>query len=141
MQAIYSQAVQDRRKQLVIALAGFQVLDVIGNAIPRQFVKRHLDHLGVPEYLRPMLPVIKLSSSAGLLLGLKLPRLGAFTAASLVAYYTAAARFHVLSGDHPVLAAPAVAMGGVAAVMLFDVYLPAAQGRAFDGVSPNGVYA
>ena len=32
-------------------------------------------------------------------------------------------------------------MGGVAAVMLFDVYLPAAQGRAFDGVSPNGVYA
>lgn len=119
----------ERSRQLAVALAGFQVLDVIGNAIPRQFVKQHLDHLGVPEYLRPMLPVIKLSSSAGLLLGLKLPRLGVLTAASLVAYYTAAMRFHQLSGDHVVLAMPAAGLVGVAAVMLFDVYVPAIERR------------
>jgi hypothetical protein len=118
-----------RARQLVLAVAGFQVLDAVGNAIPRQFVKRHLDHLGVPTYLRPLLPVIKLSSSAGLVIGLKLPRLGAVTSAALVAYYAAAARFHVLSGDHPVLAAPAAGMCGVAAVMLFDVYTPAIERR------------
>jgi hypothetical protein len=119
--------VHGRPRQLAVALAGFQVLDVIGNAIPRQFVKQHLDHLGVPEYLRPMLPVIKLSSSAGLVVGLRLPRLGALTSAALIAYYVAAARFHVLSGDHPVLAAPAAGLCGVAAVLLFDVYLPAIE--------------
>jgi hypothetical protein len=116
-----------RGRQLALAVAGFQVLDAIGNAIPRQFVKRHLDHLGVPEYLRPLLPVIKLSSSAGLLVGLKAPRLGALTSAALIAYYAAAARFHLLSGDHVVLAMPAAGMCGVAAVMLFDGYVAAIE--------------
>jgi len=124
----------ERKRQLALAVAGFQILDTIANAIPRKFVKRHLDHLGVPEYLRPLLPVIKLSSSAGLVLGLKLPRLGAVTAGSLVAYYTAAARFHMLSGDHPILAAPAAELGAAAAFLLFRLYLP-----ALEGASPRGV--
>lgn len=115
----------------MVALAAFQVVDVVGNAIPRQFVKRHLDHLGVPEYLRPLLPVIKLSSSAGLLLGLRFPRLGAVTAASLVAYYTAAMRFHQLSGDHVVLAMPAAGFAGISAYLLFNLYA--------EGCAPSGV--
>jgi len=107
--------VPDRIERLVVGLAAFQVLDALAGLIPRRFVTAHLDHLGVPNYLRPALPVIKLTTSAGLLLGLKMPRIGAATSAALVAYYAAAARFHLLSGDHPVLAVPAALCGAGAA--------------------------
>jgi hypothetical protein len=117
--------VSDRQRKLVVALAAFQVLDVVGNAVPRRFVAAHLDHLGVPQALRPMLSVMKLSSSAGLLAGLRFRRLGVLTSGALVAYYAAAARFHTLSGDHPALAAPAAGMCGVSAYALFNIYLPA----------------
>ena len=123
-----------RKRQLAFAVAGYQVLDTIGNAIPRQFVKRHLDHLGVPEYLRPLLPIIKLSGSAGLVIGLKVPRLGALTAGCLVAYYAAAAQFHVASGDHPIMAVPAAELGAAAAFLLFNLYLP-----TLESDSPIGV--
>ena len=115
----------DRRRQLAAGLAVFQVLDAIVNAIPSRYVEAHLDHLGVPHRLRPALPVIKVTSSAGLLIGLRIPRLGALTAAGLVAYYAAAARFHLLADDHPVLAAPAAICGGIAAASLGNLYLPA----------------
>src|SRR5438445_9050963 len=108
----------DRTRQLAVGLALFQVLDAIANAIPRRYVAAHLDHLGVPYPLRPALPVIKLTSSAGLLIGLEMPRLGALTSAALVAYYAAAARFHLLADDHPVLAMPAAACGAAAAATL-----------------------
>ena len=107
----------DRTRQLVVGLAAFQVLDAAAGEIPRKYVKAHLDHLGVPEYLRPFFLPIKVSTAAGLVLGLERPRLGAVVAASLVAYYSAAARFHLLAGDHPVLAAPAAACGAAAAVI------------------------
>lgn len=123
--------VSDRPKQLAVGLAIFQVADAVANAIPRRYVKAHLDHLRVPRNLRPALPVIKVTSTLGLLLGLKMPRLGAITAASLIAYYAAAARFHLLAHDHPVLAAPAAACGAIAAIALVDLYLPAiAQDRS-----------
>jgi hypothetical protein len=60
-----------------------------------------------------------------LLLGIKRPRVGAVTAAALVAYYTAAVRYHVLAGDNLLLAAPAAACGVIAATALVDFYLPA----------------
>jgi hypothetical protein len=108
----------DRTRQLALRLAAFQVLDAVANEIPRRYVKAHLDHLGVPEYLRPALTPIKLTTAAGLVLGLDRPRLSAVVSASLVAYYTAAARFHLLAGDHPALAAPAALCGACAAVIL-----------------------
>ena len=117
--------VPDRSKRLAVGLAIFQVVDAVANAIPRRYVEAHLDHLGVPRNLRPALPVIKVTSTVGLLLGLEIPRLGAVTAASLIAYYAAAAGFHLLAHDHPVLAAPAAACGAIAAIALVDLYLPA----------------
>jgi hypothetical protein len=72
-----------------------------------------------------VLPVIKVTSTFGLLVGLRMPRLGAVTSASLVSYYAAAARFHLLADDHPLLAAPAAACGASAAMALSNLYLPA----------------
>ncbi len=113
------------KSRLAVGLAAFQVLDAIANELPRRYVSVHLDHLGVPEVIRRVLPVIKVSSSAGLLLGIGRPRLGAMTAAALVSYYAAAVRFHLLAGDHPVLAAPAAACGVTAALALVTLYMPA----------------
>jgi hypothetical protein len=117
--------VPDRTKRLAVGLAAFQVVDAAANEIPRRYVATHLDHLGVPARIRPLLPFIKVTSSAGLLLGIKRPRVGAVTAAALVAYYAAAVRVHLLAGDHPLLAAPAALCGATAAITLVDWYLPA----------------
>src|SRR5437588_5742713 len=113
------QQVSPRTRQLVLGLALVQLLDVVGGElVPRRYVDAHLDHLGVPTYLRPVLGVIKGTASLGLLAGLRWPRLGAVTSAALVSYYSAAARFHLLAGDHPALAAPAGALGIGAAMAL-----------------------
>jgi hypothetical protein len=118
--------VQDRTKGLALGLAASQLVDAIANElVPRRYVKAHLDHLGVPERLQSGLPVIKVASSVGLLLGTKLPRLGVMTSAGLVAYYAAAVGFHVLAHDHPVVSVPAAIFGASAAVALVSVYLPA----------------
>ena len=77
--------------------------------------------------LRPALGLIKVAGSAGLVAGLKWPRVGAMTSAALVAYYAAAVRFHLLAGDHPAFASPAAALGTIAAVLLAELYLPAAE--------------
>ena len=116
----------ERTERLAIWLAAAQVVDAIGNSIPRRYVEAHLDHLGVPDRLRPALPVIKVTTAGGLLVGLKLPRLGALTSAALVAYYAAAVRFHMLSDDHPVLWIPAALFGAGAGATLTKLYLPAA---------------
>jgi hypothetical protein len=115
----------DRYKQVAVGLAAVQVVDTIGNAIlPRRCMKAHLDHLRVPHAMQPVLPVIKLATSAGLLVGLEMPRLGVLTSAALVGYYAAAAGFHMGAGDHPVFAAPAAVLAAGAAVALVAVYLP-----------------
>ena len=110
----------DRTKQIALRLAAVQVLDAIGNEIPRKFVRAHLDHLGVPPRLRPLLSPIKVGTAAALVAGVERPRLRRLTAAGLVAYYAAAARFHLLAGDHPVIAVPAVFCGAAAAIILLD---------------------
>jgi len=123
-------------RRSVFALAAMQVLDAAAaELVPRRYVEAHLDHLGVPTYLRPALGVIKLTTSIGLVAGLKWPRLGALTSAALVSYYAAAARFHMLAGDHPALAVPAGAFGAGAAVLLTTFFIPAAEGHAVAKVS------
>jgi hypothetical protein len=115
----------DWPRRLAVALAALQLADAIGNAlVPRRCLSSHLDHLGVPHRLRPALPVIKVAGSAGLVVGIKLPRLGAATAAGLVGYYAAAVAFHIRAGDHPVVWLPAIAFGATAATSLATFYAP-----------------
>ena len=119
----------DWPKHLAVGLAAAQLADAIGNElVPRRYLTAHLDHLGVPNRLRPALPVIKVAGSAGLVLGIKSPRLGAMTAACLVGFYAAAVVFHVLADDHPVVWLPAIAFGASAAASLVTFYLPATAG-------------
>lgn len=116
-------------RRVAVGLAGLQLVDVIGNELlPPGRLAAHLDHLGVPNRLRPALPVIKVAGSAGLVLGLRLPLLGAVTSGCLVGYYAAAAMFHLHAGDHPVVCLPAMAFGGAAAASLVKHYLPAIAG-------------
>jgi hypothetical protein len=113
-------------KHLAVGLAASQLADAIGNElVPRRYLTAHLDHLGVPHRLRPALPVIKVAGSAGLVLGIKSPHLGALTAACLVGYYAAAVMFHVRADDHPVVWLPAIAFGATAAASLVTFYIPA----------------
>jgi len=103
-------------RRLAVGLAAAQLADVVGNAlVPRAALDEHLDRLGVPERLRLALPVIKIAGSAGLVVGIKAPRLGAVTAACLVGYYAAAVAFHADAGDSPVVWLPALAFGAAAA--------------------------
>lgn len=111
-------------------LALLQLADAAANEIaPRRIVDKHLDHLRVPVPLRRALPVIKMLSSAGLILGARSPRIGALTSAALVAYYAAAVGYHRNAGDHPAVAAPAALFGATAATALFGVFLPSVADR------------
>ena len=119
---------RDRKTSLAWGLAAAQLLDALGNElVPRRFIDAHLDHLNVPERLRPLLPTIKVASSLGLTVGIAHPRLGVLTSSCLVAYYAAAVAFHLRADESAILALPAAAFGLAAARALTEVYLPAAR--------------
>jgi hypothetical protein len=110
-------------RPVVAGLALLQIADAIATTHPRMSEAIRLDRLGFPAVLRPVLPVIKVSTAAGLVAGLRSPRIGAVTSAALVSFYAAAVRFHALAGDHPAVAAPAAAFGATAA-LCFVSFLP-----------------
>ena len=68
------------QKRLVLGLVAVQLGDAVFNAIPNQWLIDDLDHLGFPQDLRFIFPVIKSGSAVGLLVGLKRPRIGQLTA-------------------------------------------------------------
>ena len=87
-----------------------QVGDAIFNAVPTQWLKDDLDHLGIPEDMRPVFPVVKSASAVGLYLGLRRPALGRLTAAALVVYFVLALGAHARVKDPLFKAAPAAGM-------------------------------
>jgi hypothetical protein len=100
----------------VVALAGVQLADAAFNAVPTQWLRDDFDHLGVPEDLRVVFPVVKSASAVGLLGGLRWPRLGRLTANALILYFVLALGFHARAKDRPARFAPAAAMLGWAIV-------------------------
>ena len=98
----------------------------IASATPQISMGARLDHLGVPRVLRSILPVIKVSTSVGLLVSLRRPGRRA-TSAVLVAFYAAAVGFHGFAGDHPAVALPATAFGANAALCLVSCFMPAIE--------------
>jgi len=111
------------RNRLVKGLAAVQLGDAAFNAIPTQWLRDDLDHLGVPQDLRLVFPIVKSASAAGLLAGLKWPALGRVTAQALVAYFIVAMGFHARAKDPPLKFVPAAAMLGwsIAAVRAYPV--------------------
>ena len=79
-----------------------------------------LDHLGVPDALRPLLPTIKVSTSVGLLVGLRWAPVGTVTSAALVAFYSSAIGFHRLRATIPPLPCPPATVGAVSALCFFE---------------------
>ena len=97
-------------RQQVLGLVAVQSADAAFNAIPTQWLRDDLDHLGVPEDLRFVFPLIKSASALGLLGGLRWPRLGRVTATALIVYFLVAMGFHARAGDRILRYAPATAM-------------------------------
>lgn len=129
---------QARFRQLAGSLAVLQIADAIVSATPQMSMAARLDHLRVPEALRPLLPVIKVSTSLGLLVGMRRPRVGALTCAALVAFYASAVGFHGFAGDRPAVALPAGAFGASAGLCLVRYFLPASaanEAKAVGGPS------
>jgi hypothetical protein len=108
-------------RQQVLALAAVQVADAAFNAVPTQWLRDDLEHLGVPQDLRFIFPVIKSASAIGLLGGLRWSRLGRLTASALIVYFLCALSAHARVKDSALHFAPAGAMLGwsVAALRAF----------------------
>jgi hypothetical protein len=101
-----------RPRQRVVALAGVQLGDAALNAFATEWMKDDLGRLRVPWRLRPLFPVVKTASAAGLVAGLKWPRLGRLTANLLVVYFVLALGAHARVRDQAARYGPAVAMLG-----------------------------
>jgi hypothetical protein len=116
-------------RHLVAGLAVLQIADSIASTNPRMSATARLDHLGLPEVLWPVIPLIKISTSIGVLAGLRRPHLGMVASAALVAFYSAAVGFHGLAGDRPAFALPATALGASAAITLVRYFIPLTEDR------------
>ena len=104
---------------LALALAAFQAADLVATQVSPRYGPAHLDHLGVPEWLRPVLPVVKAGAVVALVVAARRGRRHrAVVGAALVPYYAAATTFHVLSGDRPADVAPAATCAALAALLV-----------------------
>jgi deazaflavin-dependent oxidoreductase (nitroreductase family) len=114
--------------KLAVVLSVVQVADAAGNLVmPRSSYTAHLDHLDVPRWLQPVLPIMKVAGSAGLVLGFQSTRLEALTCAALAGYYGAAVGFHLAAGDHVVIAAPAAILAAATMVTAVGLYPSTSQ--------------
>jgi hypothetical protein len=89
-------------------LAAFHAVDAVAVAVQAAPIKKVLDDLGVPEEVRPVLPVVKAAAAVGLLSVTRFPALARLTTAMLTLYFILAVGAHVRVRDKVVNALPAV---------------------------------
>ncbi|MGO9927693.1 MAG: DoxX family protein [Mycobacterium sp.] len=99
------------------ALAAFQAGDAVACAIPVPPIAKILDDLGVPDRVRPVLPVVKAASAMGLLSVSWFPALARLTTAMLTLYFVLAIGAHIRARDKVVNALPAASFLATFAVM------------------------
>src|ERR1700739_2814032 len=99
------------------ALAAFQAGDAVACAIPLPPIAKVLDDLGVPDSVRPVLPVVKAAAAIGLLSVSWFPALARLTTAMLTLYFVLALGAHVRARDKFVNALPAASFLATFAVM------------------------
>jgi hypothetical protein len=110
--------VRDAGRRAALALAAFQAGDLAVTQLSPRYGAAHLDHLGVPARLRPLLPVVKAGAVVALLVAARGDqRRRSLVGAALVPYYSAATTFHVLSRDPPDAVAPAAGCAALAALL------------------------
>lgn len=98
-------------------LAAFHAADAVACAVQVAPIKKILDDLGVPEGVRPVLPVVKGAAAVGLLSVTWFPALARLTTAMLTLYFTLAVGAHIRARDKVVNALPAVAFLALCAAM------------------------
>ena len=90
-----------------VALAAFQAGDAVACAIPVAPIAKTLDNLGVPQNVRPVMPVVKAGAAIGLLSVRWFPGLARLTTAMLTLYFVVAVGAHIRARDKVVNTLPA----------------------------------
>ncbi|KUI40274.1 DoxX family protein [Mycobacterium sp. GA-2829] len=80
-------------------LAAMQVADAAACVKPIAPIKKAFDTVGLPEELRPVIPVVKVASAVGLLSVFRWPALTRLTTFMLTVYFVLAAGSHVRVRD------------------------------------------
>lgn len=99
------------------ALAALQAGDAVACAIPLAPIAKSLDTVGVPQSVRPVLPVVKAASAVGLLSVTRFPALARLTTAMLTLYFVLAVGAHIRVRDKVVNAIPAASLLALFAAM------------------------
>ncbi len=99
------------------ALAAFHAVDAVACAVQVAPIKKVLDDLGVPDNVRPVLPVVKAAAAVGLASVSRFPALARLTTAMLTVYFVLAVGAHVRARDKIVNIVPAAAFLATFAVM------------------------
>ena len=100
-----------------VALAAFQAGDAVACAIPVAPIAKTLDNLGVPQNVRPVMPVVKAAAAIGLLSVRWFPGLARLTTAMLTLYFVLAVGAHIRARDKVVNALPAASLLATFAAM------------------------
>lgn len=90
-------ALNSRRTYAV--LAAMQAVDAVACVKPIAPIKKTFDDVGLPENLRPLIPVVKAASAVGLLSVLGWPPLARLTTFMLTIYFMLAAGSHLRVRD------------------------------------------
>jgi hypothetical protein len=91
-----------------LLLAAIQAADLVVTHRSPAYGDEHLDHLGVPRRLRPVLPAIKATAVAALVVTARRPAARSVAGTGMVGYYLTAAGFHAAAGDPLPRALPAL---------------------------------
>ena len=89
------------------ALDVFHAVDAVLCGVQVAPIKKTLDDVGVPENVRPVLPVVKTAAAVGLLSVTRFPTLARLTTAMLTLYFVLAVGAHVRVRDKVVNGLPA----------------------------------
>ena len=99
------------------ALAAFHAVDAVACGFQVAPIKKVLDDLGVPDEIRPVLPVVKTAAAVGLLSVPRFPALARLTTAMLTLYFALAVGAHIRAHDKVVNTLPAATFLAAFAVM------------------------
>lgn len=99
------------------ALAAFHAVDAVACGVQVAPIRKSLDTVGLPENVRPVLPVVKTAAAVGLSSVTRFPGLARLTTALLTLYFALALSAHIRVRDKVVNALPAAAFLALFAMM------------------------
>ena|ERR1700742_3873309 len=99
------------------ALGAFHAVDAVLCGVQIPPIKKVLDDVGLPENVRPVLPVVKAAAAVGLLSVTRFPALARLTTAMLTLYFVLAVGAHIRVRDKIVNGLPAAVFLALFAAM------------------------